>query len=371
MPRDARAIGSDDTVYLRPHEQARVGVIIAAEALRRFTTEVFERGGMSRADAATVADALVWANLRGMDSHGVVRVPSYVEWMRRDDINATPRIALETETPAVVVIDADRAAGPLAMTAAMTHAVRKAREAGVGLALVRATTHTAALGYYTLIAARAGMAGLAFASSTPLMAYHGARVAGVSTTPISIAVPGDAHGPLLLDMSTGVIAMGKLNQARRTGEPIPEGAALDADGNPTTDARTATTPLPIGGPKGSGLALMVECLTSLVLSNPIAAEVLEGTAEGRRHRQNCLALAIDIARFGDPRAFRREVERLIRTLKALPRAAGVDEILMPGERGRRTLERRSTQGIPLAPRLIAELSNVADDLGVTIPFASP
>ena len=122
----------------------------------------------------------------------------------------------------------------------------------------------------------------------------------------------------------------------------------------------------MGGPKGSGLALMVECLTSLVLSNPIAAEVLEGTAEGRRHRQNCLALAIAIARFGDPRSLQRETQRLIGTLKALPRAAGVDEILMPGERGRRTLERRTREGIPLPTGVIAELAKVAGKLGVTL-----
>ena len=317
-------------------------------------------------DAAVVADALVWANLRGMDSHGVARVPGYVEWMRRGDINVKPRMVVATETPAVVVLDADRAAGPIAMTSAMQHAVGKARDAGAGLVLVRATTHTAALGYYTLIAAREGMAGLAFAASTPLMAYHGARAPGVSTTPISIALPGGDGDPLLLDMSSSLIAMGKLNQARRTGEPLPEGAALDAEGRPTTDATQAVTPLPMGGPKGSGLALMVECLTSLVLGNPIAAEVLEGTARGERHRQNCLALAIDVARFGDPQAFQREAQRLIRALKALPRAAGVDEILMPGERGRRTLERRTREGIPLPPSVVAELSKVAAALGVTM-----
>jgi ureidoglycolate dehydrogenase (NAD+) len=339
-------------------------VTVLAEVLRRCTADVFVGAGTSAADAALVADALVWANLRGMDSHGVARVPGYVEWMRRGDINTKPQMVVATETPAVVVLDADRAAGPIAMTAAMHHAVRKAREAGAGLVLVRATTHTAALGYYTLIAAREGMAGLAFAASTPLMAYHGARVPGVSTTPISIALPGDDGDPLLLDMSTSLIAMGRLNLARRSGEALPEGVALDAEGGPTTDAKRAVTPLPMGGPKGSGLALMVECLTSLVLGNPIAAEVLEGTARGERHRQNCLALAIDVARFGDPSAFQREARRLIRVLKALPRAAGVDEILMPGERGRRTLERRTREGIPLPPSVVAELAKVAQQLDV-------
>jgi LDH2 family malate/lactate/ureidoglycolate dehydrogenase len=341
-------------------------VTVTAEALRRFTTDVFRCAGMPIGDASVVAEALVWANLRGVDSHGVSRIPSYVEWMRRGDINATPRMEVTAETAAVVVLDADRAAGPIAMTAAMRHAVGKARDAGAGLVFVRATTHTAALGHYTLIAAREGLAGLAFAASTPLMAYHGARAPGVSTTPISIALPGGDRDPLLLDMSSSLIAMGKLNQARRTGEPLPEGAALDAEGRPTKDARQAVTPLPMGGPKGSGLALMIECLTSLVLGNPIAAEVLQGTVRGGRHRQNCLALAIDVARFGDQEAFRREARRLVGVLKALPRAEGVEEILMPGERGARTFERRTREGIPLPPSLIAELTKVAGALGVTM-----
>jgi ureidoglycolate dehydrogenase (NAD+) len=360
-----RANGSSLTQYTFRSMDQRERVV-AASALRRFTTDVFSRAGMAGADAALVADALVWANLRGMDSHGVARVHGYVEWIRRGDINPKPQMAVAAEAPAVVVLDADRAAGPVAMTHAMEHAVRKAREAGAGLVLVRATTHTAALGYYTLIAAREGMAGLAFAASTPLMAYHGARVPGVSTTPISIALPGGEGDPLLLDMSTSLIAMGKLVQARRTGEPLPEGAALDAEGRPTTDARRAVTPLPMGGPKGSGLALMIECLTSLVLGNPIAADVLERTARGERHRQNCLALAVDVARFGDMAAFHREARRLIRVLKALPRAAGVDEILIPGERGARTLERRTRDGIPLPPSVVAELSQVAATLGVDV-----
>src|SRR5712691_6771579 len=118
--------------------------VVAAGPLRRFTADVFVGTGLSAADAAVVADALVWANLRGMDSHGVARVPGYVEWMRRGDINVKPHMLVSMETPAVVLLDADRAAGPVAMTAAMHHAVRKAGVAGAGLVFVRATTHTAA-----------------------------------------------------------------------------------------------------------------------------------------------------------------------------------------------------------------------------------
>ncbi|HEY6721308.1 MAG TPA: Ldh family oxidoreductase, partial [Burkholderiales bacterium] len=285
-----------------------------------------------------------------------------VDLVETGEMNPRPAMTVRNETPASVLIEADRAAGPVAMMRGTTEALRKARDAGIGLALVRATTHTAALGYYTLAAAREGMAGIAFAASWPNVAYHGTRAAGVSTSPISIAVPGAE--PLVLDMATSVVSMGKLNQAKRSGAPIPAGWALDKDGKPTTDPRAAQIPLPMAGPKGSGLSLMVECITSLIASNPLLAESLEGTPAGHRHRQNGLVMAIDLAQFGDPEYFRREVDRLVKALKSLPVDPEAGEILMPGERGRRTLEQRSRDGIPI-PRVVCdELQALANRLGV-------
>ncbi|PYM89719.1 MAG: lactate dehydrogenase [Candidatus Rokuibacteriota bacterium] len=334
--------------------------IATADALTGFTREVFVSAGMSDGHAAIVADVLVWASLRGVDSHGVARIPMYVRLIDDGDMNLTPSITVRTETVASVFFDADRAAGPIAMTTATHAAVRKARDAGIGMALVRATTHTAALGYYTLMAAHEGMAAISVSASTPFMAYHGTRVAGVSTNPISIAVPGGERGPVVLDMSTGVVARGRLVQASKAGQPIPAGWALDRNGNPTTDPREALVLLPQGGPKGSGLSLMIELITSLVASNPIIAEALEGTDEGGRHRQNGLVLAIDLRRYGDPLAFRAQVDRLIAALKALPLAPGVVEVLVPGERGGRTYGERSAGGVPVPPGIMEELRVVAD-----------
>ena len=338
--------------------------VVTAEALKRFTGQVFVRTGMSGRDAAIVADALVWANLRGVDTHGVARIPRYVELIEIGDMNPRAAIAIRVETAASVLIEANRAAGPVAMTLATSEAVRKAREAGIGAAFVRGTTHTAALGCYTLAAAEQGMAAIAVSASSPNMAYHGARAAGVSTNPISIAAPGGEGPALVLDMATGVVSMGRLAQARRTGEAIPAGWALDAKGNPTTDSRAAQIPLPMAGPKGSGLSLMIECLASLLASNPLLAETLEGTAEGRRHRQNGLVIAVDPAKFGDPERFAREVNRLAKALKSLPADPEAGGILLPGERGRRTLAERSRNGIPIPRAVHDELSAVANRLGV-------
>ncbi|HKA40192.1 MAG TPA: Ldh family oxidoreductase [Burkholderiales bacterium] len=337
---------------------------VTADALKSFVRAVFERAGMSAEHATTVAEVIVWANLRGVDSHGVTRVPRYVEWIGAGVVNPRPAFKVITETAASVLIEADRAAGPVAMTAAMDAAVRKAREAGAGLALVRATTHTAALGYYTQAAARQGMAALALAGSIPIMAYHGAAAAGVSTSPISIAVPGGSGGPIVLDMATSIVSLGRLAQARRAGQPIPEGWALDGAGKPTTDPQRAEIPLPMGGPKGSGLALMVELLTSVLVGNPILAGTV-GRPGRARHRQNGFALAIDVSRYGDPAVFAREVEQLVAALKVLPAAAGVD-ILVPGERGARTYEQRSREGIPVPAAIRDELNAAARLVGAPL-----
>jgi LDH2 family malate/lactate/ureidoglycolate dehydrogenase len=326
---------------------------------------VFVAAGLSDAHATTVADVLAWADLRGVDSHGVTRIPMYVRLLDAGELNPTPAITIRTDTPAAMVLEMDRAAGPVAMTTAAAAAIRKARAAGIGLALARGTTHTAALGYYTSAVAREGMAAIAFAGSVPMMAYHGARAAGVSTSPISIAVPGGDRGPLVLDMATSVISAGGLIQARRAGRPLPPGLALDGHGMPTTDPGAAAIVRPLGGHKGSGLSLMIECLTSLVVSNPIIADALKMPGSG--HKQNGLLIAIDVGRFADLTVFRAEVERLIAAVKVLPREPGVEEILVPGERGDRTFEQRSREGIPIPRATCADLARVAARFGVTMP----
>ena len=328
---------------------------VAPARLAALVRDIFCRHGMSVAHATLVSDALVWAEMRGMDTHGVMRAPRYVDLIRRGELNPTPVLKRLSETPAAVVLDCDRAAGAVAMMQAVHAACEKAGNAGIGLALAKATTHTGALGYYTQHAARDGYAAIALAASVPLMAYHGTRAASVGTAPLSIAVPGEDE-PLALDMASSLISMGALMRARATGAPIPEGAALAADGTPTTDARKAAIPLPLGGPKGSGLAFMVECLASLLTGNPILAEALEGRG---RHKQNGFVVAIDAARFMPLPDFTREVQRLAAALRRQP-ADG--EILMPGERGARNAA-RNREALEIDADVYAELLALNSDPG--------
>ena len=340
---------------------------VAAENLRRFSSDVFIAAGMPEDHAHTVAEVLVWANLRGVDSHGVQRIPRYVGMIENQGMNPRPELRVVQETAASVLIEADRAAGPVAMSWAMEKAVAKAREAGIGWAMVRRMTHSGAIGYYTKQAVSADMAGLAFVSSLPNMAFHGARTPSIATSPIAFAVPGAAHEPLMLDMATAVIAGGRIVQARNAGEALQEGWALDPDGNPTTDAERATIPMPLGGPKGSGLSMMLECLISLMVGNPIISDELQNPSRGRPIRQNGLCIAVDISAFIDLETYRAQVDLLIETLKAQPRAEGVEEILVPGERGDRILAGRERDGIPVSAGTWKQLGEVADGLGVAMP----
>jgi ureidoglycolate dehydrogenase (NAD+) len=340
---------------------------VAANALRDFAREAFMRADMPPDHAETVADILVWANLRGVDGHGVLRLPRYLHLIGLGLMNPRPEIREIRETAASVVIEADRAPGPVALGIGMARAIDKARITGIGLGLVRNTTHGGAVGYYVQQAVRDNMAGIVATTSLPNMAYHGARAPGVATSPLAIGVPGGNHAPLVLDMATAIASFGKLAQARHAGTSLPEGWALTGDGEPTTNPARAAIPMPLGGPKGAGLALMFECITSLLVGNPLIEAELNGAEGERRHNQNGFLLAIDIAAFIDVESYGASVDRMVELIKALPKAPETDEILVPGERGDRVLEERSRDGIPLAPGTWRALGEAAESLGVDMP----
>ena len=338
---------------------------VSAEALLAFTQRIFEALDVPPDDARMVAEGLVWANLRGIDSHGLIRLPSYVARLDKGIVNARPKMKIVKELPAVMVIDADHGHGQVALTYGMEKAMEKARTAGIGWVLVWRTKHSGAVGWYTRRAAEAGFAGIYIGTSQPNMAYYGSRVGGVSTSPICISVPRAGGRTITLDMATAEAGVGRLMHHKATNTPLGEGWALDAEGNPTTDPQKAELPTPLGGPKGAGLSLMFECITSLMMGPSFIRRWIEG--ECREHQQSAIVAAIDIAAFTDLESYREEAEKLARTIKALPRADGVDEILIPGERSDSIYERRSREGIPVPARTWDNVAKVADRLGVAMP----
>jgi ureidoglycolate dehydrogenase (NAD+) len=250
----------------------------------------------------------------------------------------------------------------------VSEAVTVAREVGIGWCAARHLTHTGAIGYFALQVAEAGMAGIVMSASGPMMIYPGTRVAAVSSNPIAFAIPRKNGRPYLLDFSTGVVANGKIMGAADRGEKIPIGWGVDKDGRDTTDPKAVENVLPMAGIKGAGLSFMIECLTSLLLSEPRIAPDLESWAIGDDPFLNGSVLAIDPSAFGDADKFLREAERLGVAIAGLARADGVDKIMLPGERGDAIRAEREVSGIPIPKGTWQRIAKAAVALGVQPPM---
>jgi ureidoglycolate dehydrogenase (NAD+) len=341
--------------------------LVQSAELERFAAAILAGAGVPQAMAEEWARSLVWANLRGTDSHGVLRIPSYLDRLRAKVMNPAPDIRIERRAGAIAVLEADRAPGAVAMTRAMTEAIARAREVHVGWCAARNITHSGAVGYFALQAAAVGMAGIVMSASGPMMAYHGASVAGVSTNPLAIAFPAKRRRPFLLDMSTSTVAMGKIMGARDAGREIPLGWGMDAQGRPTTDPRKVATLSPLGGAKGSGLSFMIECLCSLTVGNPIIAAALAAGGALDAPYLNGVAIAVDLAAFGDHEAMLAEADRLGDQIAALPPEEGVARVFLPGERGDHIMQERLRDGIPLPQGTWSRLLAAAKQVGITPP----
>ncbi|MFJ8864675.1 Ldh family oxidoreductase [Streptomyces sp. NPDC102473] len=341
--------------------------LVHTEDLLEFAASLLEKGGLGAEDARTTADVFVWAARRGVDSHGTARVPAYLDLLAKGVANARPEITVESTTPAAAVLDADRAPGPVALTAAAKEAVSRARTHGIATVGVRRTVHTGAIGYYVSKIAEQGLVGIGFVSGMPNMGYTGVKGAAVATAPLAVAVPAGSRAPLLLDMATATVALGRIRQARASGTPLPEGAAATEDGTPTTDPEKAVMPLPLGGVKGSGMSLAFELLTSVLVGAPIFSSFHSDDPQGREHRQNALLIAVDPSAFGDAGEFAEAVDATLGTLKELPVAEGAAGVFYPGERSAALSAERGRSGVPVAPKVWRELLERAQVLGVVPP----
>jgi len=344
---------------------SREKIIVGHEELKRFIHDVFVVAGASATDANIVADGLVWANLRGVDGHGVSRLPRYLKYIESGEIDVKVQPRVVQDRAATFVIDGHHGLGPVAAMQASALAVERAKKAGACYGLIRETTHTGAIGRYAQWIAERNCAAIIMGAGQTLMAYHGARVASLGTSPIAIAVPAGT-GPIVLDMATSTISNGKVLQARASVEQLPEGTVLTATGDATTDPRTAEILLPLGGPKGSGLSFMFEMLASVLGAAPIQARVL-GPEKRRRHTSNLAIIAIDIAAFRPFGEFTSDADTLAALIKSLPRQAGFDEILLPGERSGRTEAARRRSGIPIPPKLWDDLEAIARPQAIKMP----
>src|SRR5262245_38627001 len=227
-------------------------VHVRAEDAEAFVRRLLAAHGVPEEDAAIVAACLVSADLRGVDTHGLTRLPGYLDRVRRGLINPSPALEPRRVTPVAAALDGQNGFGFVTGTRAMQEAIRIAREFGVGIVSVRRSTHFGMAASYVLRALDAGLIALVFSNASPAMPPWGARAALLGTNPFAAGAPAGRHPPFLLDMSPAVAARGKIRRAERRGEKIPLGYALDAEGRPTTDPKAALggVVLPIGAYKG-------------------------------------------------------------------------------------------------------------------------
>ena len=332
--------------------------MIRHDRLASFVAACLEKLGLTIADARLVAETLVAANLRGVDSHGVVRLPHYAARLRNGTVKAQPNITARRTAPSAAVVDGDAGMGQLVAVRAMQEAIHLARQSGVGAVVARNSSHCGACAWFVDMAVKQGMIGVALTHTDPIMVPPGMKRVFLGSNPIAFGAPGGDGPPVIVDLSTTHVAWGKVIVARQEGKPIPADWAVDDQGRPTTDAARAVALAPTGAHKGYALAMMVEILCAHLAGVPFGRHVTKMYGELDKPRNlGHFMLALDIARFSDAAAFRSQIDLLLREVHG-------ENALAPGEPERLTAGRREREGVPLGEGVLAELNALAAELGV-------
>jgi len=343
---------------------------IQHSALLQFSERLLRAGGMPPGSAALVAKLLVRADLRGYPGHGVTRIPSYLSWIKDGTINLRKGIEIEREGKISAVIEGNHTIGQVAATAAMNLAINKAREHGTGIVCLRHASHTGRLADYMEMAAEAGLIGMGAVSvgagSTTL--YGGMeRITG--TNPIAFGIPARNGQHIILDFATAAMSMGEIQKRVARKETIPDGVMLDGSGQPTNDFKVFRGPprgvfLPFGGYKGSGIALITEILGGILTGNGLGSDWWNRGGHGVN---GVFLQAIAVDEFQSREIFFDKIDQLIALVKSARPAPGHDEILLPGERARRTEAKQLKEGVRIDDATWAQLEQLAANLDVAPP----
>ncbi len=338
--------------------------------LQEFTANIFAAAGCAAEEAGRIGHYLTEANLVGHDSHGVIRVPSYIDWLKAGKVVANRTIRVDFENEVIAVVDGQYGFGQSIGEQATKYGIEKCAGQGVAVVALRNAGHLGRIGDWPLLAARSGLVSLHFVNTSGmgiLVAPFGGKQRRLSADPIAAGVPVAGGEPILLDMSSCTIAEGKLRVAFNKGVSVPEGCIIDAEGKPTTDPKVfyADPPgaiLPIAGHKGYALGFIVEmmagALTGGGASNPNKAG---------RLANGMLSIYMDPKKFRDAAEFATDVEQFIAWVKSCPTQEPGGEILVPGDIEVRTKAQRLERGIELDDNTWQNLVNVAHELGVQNP----
>ena len=334
---------------------------VPQKMLREAVEAIFTQCGMSGDDAGVVAGSLVEADVRGIHSHGVLRIPDYVGKLREEGVDPQGTPSITKEFGALAVVDGGNNLGQVGMMFATRWSIKKAKETGIALAAVSNSNHVGTMEYYARQALQADMIGICGTNALPTMAPWGGKDKLVGINPLGIAIPGGDEGDFVLDIAFGETAHGKIRVFAQKGEPIPKSWAYDADGNATTDAMAALDGLirPIGGHKGIGMGMAIGMLSAFSAGSGYGTEtgnMQDGPFPGRDSQ---FIMAINIAGLQDIADVRSRSDKILREIKQSGRAAGTERLFVPGEI-EATLEAKFVAaGIPLNDDTLGDILTTA------------
>ncbi|SFB37744.1 Malate/lactate/ureidoglycolate dehydrogenase, LDH2 family [Lentibacillus halodurans] len=293
--------------------------------------ELLKSVSVSHKDATTMMDALLDADLRGVHTHGLFRLPRYVEQLKAESINPLPNINMVHSNPWLEVLDGDHGPGAVVADEAMHRALKKSNDYGIGVTAVHNGNHFGMAAYYAEMASQEGKIGIVMTNSSPAIAPTGSIKRLIGNNPWSVSVPNPDNQPVTLDIANSIVSKGRLRVARDQGETIPLGWALDADGKPTDDPQKALEGivLPIGDYKGYGIALMVEILAGVLTGADFSERMVDHDADEKRNVGH-LFIAVETDSFMNKEEYKKRINELVQSIKQAPVIPG-QNVYLPGE----------------------------------------
>ena len=348
---------------------------IEAGRLRAFMERVYEKEGFAPDQARRIADVLMQADLFGIESHGAQRMMYYHQNIVSGSVDVHAQAEIVRQTPVSALMDGHFAMGQLTAVTAMELAIEKAKAMGMGMVAVRNSSHYGIAGYYPLMAAREGLAAFSMTNTGPIMVPTFGREMMLGTNPLAFCMPADPY-PFWFDASTTVVTLGKVEVYNKRGKPMPEGWTIDGQGRISQDAHAMNASilagkpggiLPLGGEgethsghKGYGLAIMVEALTGVLAQGMVSPDMCGAHGDHTCH----FFLAFDPAMFGDAKEIRDRMSDYLRRLRESEKAPGYARIYTPGEKAHEAMADRLANGVPVEANTLAEMRQIALELGV-------
>jgi LDH2 family malate/lactate/ureidoglycolate dehydrogenase len=340
---------------------------VDARELRRHVTRIFEHCGMDSGDAGLLAETLIESDLRGVHSHGVMRVPEYVKKLLHDGVDPRGRPRVVRDHGACLVVDGGNSMGQVGAAFAMAQVIERADQHGIAAAAIRGSNHCGAMAYFAMMALPRDMIGIATTNALPTMAPWGGAERLLGINPLAAAIPASEEAPIVFDAAFSGSAHGKIRVYAQKGLPIPEGWALDQEGNPTTDPLAAIDGLllPIGGFKGAGLAMIFGILSSMLSGAAYGTELGDMDRGPTPGADGHFVAAIKVAAFEDVARFKGRVDKAIREIHGARRAPGTDRLFVPGEPEALRREHCLREGIPLNATTLDDLKRTFDEVGLS------